>query len=916
MADTESQSGDLNQAERNQLCEEYLARIANSHRVKGHTLLCELVEKLYVPWARRRLEAVSCLDDIEEFRRDHATYGSMDVLPLFSQTWLYRTESGLIDDAIAVCERIWLHLAIDQALQRMPQAEDINGIQKELLEYFEVEPRALVERILRDSEELAENRFRQRRDTENWQKKDLHAGPCPGQIPPGVPPPPEDWAALEYCETRRKAIFRVALRAVGEHFPPEACIAFVRRAIQSLCKLCLVILTPYEDTAVDNEHQHQPVDQIERLRRDCRNATWFFLSRQLSDAIPSIEAEAQQVYRDRLAHEGPLLRTNTEADGRPPRQSGVTVFGGADKTMDSPGQDSLTHWPDEMSSAEFTLLQIMVRIRMRMDEAVERLGDDPSDFEIAVAAGNLFESVVTDPYAEINESVRKDLGGQGQSTIALFAEIFEWAAAETEAAHGGKNASVQRVGVVQRFLKDVKSHFQGAGAMEPESETIETACPRAAGAPVRPKDQAPTPSQTTTAEGSSRLSPEIPMATETADGPLTMEFVMTRALSRLPRAKLAAFNAQVTEEVYLDAHAAFACACDDAFSAELPPDKYHSLPGVRATVVRLSGRLADLTKKYFADFADRIARLPLVTTLGVRDLAMASKWHQAVIQESTRKMWRDVCTAWSDWLAQVRSTTGGAAFGARVRIVNDPETLILQTHQRRMRLTLDGIAGEYSIPREVVTATWNAEEIRRATDPSDLDLAPLEQIGAQPPSVSHRLVLRGGGVIENRPDHASEKMHLDRDPSPADSASPDGPADGRAPESTPAQHPTPDGPASRRLPGAGQTSTVEVIASPLTKRGAPEKRKRGPKSDDSSHMRVAEILVDCPQWAANLKEACARLAEPPDGKPAPNISRAWRRQYKIDGYAEVFEAIGEKEIQQHIERRLNLGRQLLARNSK
>src|SRR5450759_3387475 len=40
--------------------------------------------------ARRRLEAVSCLDDIEEFRRDHATYGSMNVLPLFSQTWLYR----------------------------------------------------------------------------------------------------------------------------------------------------------------------------------------------------------------------------------------------------------------------------------------------------------------------------------------------------------------------------------------------------------------------------------------------------------------------------------------------------------------------------------------------------------------------------------------------------------------------------------------------------------------------------------------------------------------------------------------------------------------------------------------------------------------------------------------------------------
>lgn len=56
---------------------------------------------------------------------------------------------------------------------------------------------------------------------------------------------------------------------------------------------------------------------------------------------------------------------------------------------------------------------------------------------------------------------------------------------------------------------------------------------------------------------------------------------------------------------------------------------------------------------------------------------------------------------------------------------------------------------------------------------------------------------------------------------------------------------------------ASPTVTADSV---LTEHGnrVTEKRKRGPKSDDSSHMRVAEILVDCPQWAENLKEVCAR----------------------------------------------------------
>jgi hypothetical protein len=111
----------------------------------------------------------------------------------------------------------------------------------------------------------------------------------------------------------------------------------------------------------------------------------------------------------------------------------------------------------------------------------------------------------------------------------------------------------------------------------------------------------------------------------------------------------------------------------------------------------------------------------------------------------------------------------------------------------------------------------------------------------------------------------------------------------------------------------GWSGASDPALSEFGNRG-PKKRKRGPKSDDTSHMRVAEILADYPQWEEDLKETCARLANPPDGKVAPNISQAWSKRHDISSYAEAFEAISEKDIQQHIARRLDLGRQLLARN--
>jgi hypothetical protein len=97
---------------------------------------------------------------------------------------------------------------------------------------------------------------------------------------------------------------------------------------------------------------------------------------------------------------------------------------------------------------------------------------------------------------------------------------------------------------------------------------------------------------------------------------------------------------------------------------------------------------------------------------------------------------------------------------------------------------------------------------------------------------------------------------------------------------------------------------------------APGKRgPRGPSSDDVGHKRVAELLADKPNWDEDLGATCALLAKPHDGKPGPDISPHWRKKYNITSYAEVFELIGDKEIQQHVQRRIEKGR-LLAEDSR
>lgn len=93
-------------------------------------------------------------------------------------------------------------------------------------------------------------------------------------------------------------------------------------------------------------------------------------------------------------------------------------------------------------------------------------------------------------------------------------------------------------------------------------------------------------------------------------------------------------------------------------------------------------------------------------------------------------------------------------------------------------------------------------------------------------------------------------------------------------------------------------------------------RARGPVADNEGHIRVAQILADHPNWSADLKTTCASLANPSDGKTAPDISQIWRKEYDITGYAGAFEAVGDKEIRQHLQRRIAIGNRLLAENSR
>jgi hypothetical protein len=84
--------------------------------------------------------------------------------------------------------------------------------------------------------------------------------------------------------------------------------------------------------------------------------------------------------------------------------------------------------------------------------------------------------------------------------------------------------------------------------------------------------------------------------------------------------------------------------------------------------------------------------------------------------------------------------------------------------------------------------------------------------------------------------------------------------------------------------------------------------KPGPKRDDDSPKRIAELLANKPDWASHMKATCEMLAGPPDGKPAPKVPRQWREKYSVTTYVEAFEKISWDEMYAHIERRVYRGK--------
>jgi hypothetical protein len=218
---------------------------------------CELVTRFARAsvdfWASLNLEEVSSLDDIHAFRRSQESCFSRFILPYFSEVQLDERERKAIDQTIVDCDRQWVALAIERALQRMPRVKEIGEVERKLLDILESDSRKEAGRELRDAEAAAEEKFQRRKETENWQAKTLRAVPRSEYISPGLPPPPEDWAAFEYAQHRLRTITKIAQRVKVKSREPEWFVAFTKRAVQSLCKLCIAKLAPWEDISIDDQ---------------------------------------------------------------------------------------------------------------------------------------------------------------------------------------------------------------------------------------------------------------------------------------------------------------------------------------------------------------------------------------------------------------------------------------------------------------------------------------------------------------------------------------------------------------------------------------------------------------------------------------------------------------------------------------
>jgi hypothetical protein len=99
-------------AERNDLCGQYLPKIAVSRGVERQRLLCELVSKLFGTIARRRVALVNSLADISVFDNEQKTYLGWVVETSLPDLSLDDLEKQAIELTIAGCRRGWLGAAI------------------------------------------------------------------------------------------------------------------------------------------------------------------------------------------------------------------------------------------------------------------------------------------------------------------------------------------------------------------------------------------------------------------------------------------------------------------------------------------------------------------------------------------------------------------------------------------------------------------------------------------------------------------------------------------------------------------------------------------------------------------------------------------------------------------------------------
>jgi len=181
-------------------------------------------------------------------------------------------------------------LVTTEQIQTSAKAEDIAALEGELLAFLKGPDQTHARQALQIAEAEAEAEFLRKRDAENWKRQSLQDELRPEFVPPGTPPP-QDWAALEYAKTRLNAIAAISLRALGDALRPEGLVSYIERVIQSLCKLCVAKLSPYEDLLIHEEG----------LRRHFRNSISEWLRDRLIKSVPDLEAQAWQVYRDRIA---------------------------------------------------------------------------------------------------------------------------------------------------------------------------------------------------------------------------------------------------------------------------------------------------------------------------------------------------------------------------------------------------------------------------------------------------------------------------------------------------------------------------------------------------------------------------------------------------------------------------------------